>query len=260
MDVALTIGGSDPSGGAGIQADLKTFERFGVYGCSAVSLLTVQNTRGIDRVENVAAQLVAEQIIAVLDDFDVGAIKTGALGDQHIINSVVEALDGRLSCPLVIDPVFEASDGASLLEGTTRRDAMAPLLKMATLLTPNLAEAATLLGRNIDGVEDMAAAATQISALGPTAVLLTGGHLDGDRVVDVLFDGEGVHRFEGTRIDSRHTHGTGCTLSAAIAAQLAQGVSMANACCDAVAYVRAAIATAPGLGRGRGPLNHGAGR
>jgi hydroxymethylpyrimidine/phosphomethylpyrimidine kinase len=258
MDVALTIGGSDPSGGAGIQADLKTFARFGVYGCSAISLLTVQNTRGIERVENISAELVSEQIIAVLDDFDVGAIKTGALGDHTVVDAVVRALEGRIVCPLVVDPVFEASDGSCLLQAPTKQANMAPLLGMTALLTPNLDEASALLGRSIDGPEDMATAAAEISALGPAAVLLTGGHLDGERLVDVLFDGERLYRFEGTRIESRHTHGTGCTLSAAITAQLALGRAMPDACRDAIAYVRSAIATAPGLGKGQGPLNHAA--
>jgi len=257
MRIALTIAGSDSGGGAGIQADLKTFQRFGVFGTSAITALTAQNTRGVTKWEPVSAEMVRAQIDAIAEDLMPAAVKTGMLGNAAIASLVAASVRDHSFPNYVLDPVMVATSGDILLE----RDAIAvirnELIPQAALVTPNLHEAAILTGETIDDEDAMARAAeTLVSEMGARAVLIKGGHLQaGDRVVDILYDGD-VRAFRGKRIDTSNTHGTGCTLSAAITAQLAKGESMHAAVRRAIDYVHNAIATAPGLGSGHGPLNH----
>lgn len=251
--VALTIAGSDPSGGAGVQADLKVFHQHGVYGAAAISLLTVQNTRGVTRVEVQSPELVSQQIEAVVSDLPVRAVKTGALGDAGVIERVAAALSGRPE-PLVVDPVMVAKGGAALLDDSAALVLRTRLVPLARLVTPNLDEAETLLGRTVRSLTERRDAARALVDLGASAALVKGGHGDGE-VVDVLYADGDLVEFRAARIDTRHTHGTGCALSAAICARLARGQAMVPACEAASAWVQRAIASAPGLGAGHGPTN-----
>jgi len=252
--VALTIAGSDPSGGAGIQADLKTFHQFGVYGEAVVTLVTVQNTVRVSRVECLSAELVAEQVRAVIEDIRPQAAKTGALGALAIVDAVAE-LAGEFDFPLVVDPVMISKHGAPLIAEDARQAVRDRLLERAYLITPNLAEAEALTGLAIRDVSGLRRAAEALVRMGARAALVKGGHLEG-AAVDVLHDGEVFHEFSAPRIETPHTHGTGCTYSAAITAQLAMGASLAEAVSRAKAYITEAIRTAPGLGSGSGPVNH----
>ena len=252
--VALSIAGSDPSGGAGIQADLKTFHQFGVYGEAVLTLLTVQNTQRVSRVEFVSPDLVMQQIQAVVEDIPPGAAKTGALGSIEIIEAVAQ-LAQQFSFPLVIDPVMISKHGAALLSSEGLETLKRRLLPTAYLVTPNIPEAETLSGTAIHSEDDMAEAARRIRDLGCNAVLVKGGHRTGD-AVDILITPSGKRRFAQPRTPSQSTHGTGCTLSAAITALLALGHSLEDAIESAKSYVTRAIQLAPGLGRGCGPLNH----
>ncbi len=254
IPVALTIAGSDPSGGAGLQADLKTFHRFGVYGAAAVTLVTVQNTIRVSRVECLPAALVREQVEAVLEDLPVGAAKTGALGNAEIVEAVAE-LAARFEFPLVVDPVMISKYGAALLDEAAREALLRRLMPRAALVTPNVPEAAALSGVEVRDLATMRAAAERLCELGAHAALVKGGHLSGC-ATDVLFDGTGFAEFPAPRIETRHTHGTGCTYSAAIAALLARGIALREAVSQAKAFIDEAIRTAPGLGRGSGPVNH----
>jgi len=255
MNVALSIAGSDPSGGAGIQADVKTFHQFGVYGEAVVTLITVQNTLGVERVECLPPDLVAQQIRAVLDDIPPQAIKLGALGNAAIIEAVAGALE-HSNVPLVIDPVMISKHGAPLL-ATDAVDAFKQLLlRRASLITPNLPEAAALTGRTVDTPEQMASAAEALMNAGARAVLIKGGHLAGSHANDLLLVQDGEHWLEQERIETRHTHGTGCTYAAAITAELSRGASLIQAVDRAKRFVTNAIQTAPDLGKGAGPLNH----
>jgi len=258
MRIALTIAGSDSGGGAGIQADLKTFQRFAVFGTSAITAITAQNTRGVTRWEALSPDLVRAQIDAVADDLAPAAFKTGMLGNAAIATAVSIAIR-ELSLPnFVMDPVMVATSGDVLLEKDAIRVIREDLLPQAALVTPNIHEAAILVGESIDDEDAMARAAeTIVTEMGARAVLVKGGHLAGDRVVDILYDGD-IRAFPGRRIESTNTHGTGCTLSAAITAQLAKGESLHAAVRSAIDYVHSAIETAPGLGSGYGPVNHGA--
>jgi hydroxymethylpyrimidine/phosphomethylpyrimidine kinase len=250
---ALTIAGSDPSGGAGLQADLKTFHQHGVYGMAAVTLITVQNTVSVSRVEVLAADLVRQQIEAVLADIPPGAVKTGALGNAAIIE-VVASL--RLHAPLVVDPVMVSKHGHALLAADAQAALRSKLLPVTTLLTPNTQEAAALLGTPVDTLAQAEAAASALARLGPKAVLVKGGHLIGPEATDVLFfDGRLVH-VSGPRLDTKHTHGTGCTYSAAITAGLAKGQTLEDAVRAAKAWLTRALAAPPGVGQGIGPVNH----
>jgi hydroxymethylpyrimidine/phosphomethylpyrimidine kinase len=252
--VALTIAGSDPSGGAGIQADLKTFARFGVYGTAAITLLSVQNTRQVTRVEVMPPDLVREQIESVLADVPPGAAKTGALGNSSVVQAIADlARDFRF--PLIVDPVMISKHGHPLLDADAVRILRNELLRNAALVTPNLPEAEALTGMRIRTEQDMLPAAAQILALGCEAVLIKGGHLQGEPV-DVLQTREQSFTLRYPRLTTPHTHGTGCTYSAAITALLAQGVPLAEAVRRAREFLQRAIATAPGLGAGHGPLNH----
>ena len=257
--VALTIAGSDSSGGAGIQADLKTFSAFGVYGASVITALTAQNTRGVAAVEPVAASFVVAQIEAVLGDLAVGAIKTGMLANAGIVEAVAGALRSGPACPLVVDPVMVATSGDILLAPDAVDAVKRALVPLATIITPNLAEAACLLGANVAGSEAQAVAqAKALLALGCEAVLVKGGHGSGEAAVDILCDSAGIERFARPRIDTPHTHGTGCTLSAAIAALMAQGAGLREAVGRAKTFVWEALAhgRALGIGKGRGPVDH----
>ncbi len=254
---ALTIAGSDSGGGAGIQADLKTFSALGVYGMSAVTALTAQNTRAVTRVEPVSPAMIAAQIDAVFDDITVGTVKIGMLGGPPAIDAVAGALAGR-GVPIVLDPVMVAKSGYALLA----EDAVAALagaLGMADVLTPNLPEAARLLGTEVAADEAaMVAQGRALMTLGPRAVLMKGGHGDGPNCVDLLVTAEGITRLEAPRRTTRNTHGTGCTLSAAIAAELAKGRGAEAAVRAAHAYLQGALAQADRLviGGGHGPVHH----
>ncbi len=252
--VALSIAGSDPSGGAGIQADLKTFHQFEVYGEAVVTLLTVQNTVECERVECVAAGLVADQIRAVLGDIPPAAAKTGALGNREIIEAVA-GLAASFRFPLVVDPVLVSKHGGSLLAPDAIATLKSRLLPHAFLLTPNLEEAALLTGIEVRDLAGMRAAAEKLRGIGPRAVLVKGGHLGGS-ATDILLDDGGWVEFAAERIATRHTHGTGCTFSAAITALLARGQELEPAIRAAKRYISEAIRTSPGLGAGTGPVNH----
>ena len=252
--VALTIAGSDPSGGAGLQADLKTFHQFGVYGEAVVTLITVQNTVRVSRVEVMPPDLVIEQLEAVLEDIPPAAAKTGALGSAEVVEAVARAAE-FFRFPLVVDPVMVSKHGLPLLPDSAARAVRQYLLPRAALVTPNLPEAEALAGIPIHNIEDMRAAAGRIRDMGARAVLIKGGHLETD-ATDLLWDGAGWREFPAPRIPTRHTHGTGCTYSAAITASLAQGLPLVDAVARAKLFIHAAIQTNPGLGQGSGPVNH----
>ena len=254
LPVALTIAGSDPSGGAGIQADLKTFHQHRVYGTSAITLVTVQNTVSVSHIEMLSADLVTRQIHAVLSDIPPNAAKTGALGSVDVVKAVA-ILATEFAFPLIVDPVMLSKHGTRLISPEAEAVLRAELLPLAYLVTPNIPEAELLSGLEIKDQADMLRAARRLCAIGCRNVLIKAGHLDGPPV-DLLFEGEQVTRFPGKRINSKHTHGTGCTLSAAITANLARGMALAEAVDRAKRFVQAAIECAPALGRGHGPLNH----
>ena len=257
LRTALTIAGSDSGGGAGIQADLKTFMALGVYGTSAITAVTAQNTLGITAAEPVSPRLVGMQMEAVLSDIGADAVKTGMLHDAGVIEVVAQVLAARAAdVPLVVDPVMVAKGGAPLIEPGAIDALKRLLIPRAAVLTPNLPEAEILAGRTIDSLAAMREAAESLLGLGCRAVLLKGGHLPGDTVYDVLATASGLRVWDSPRIDSRHTHGTGCTLASAIAAGLAQGMAVEAAVERAREYVRRAIASAPGFGCGHGPLDH----
>ena len=253
--VALTIAGSDSGGGAGIQADLKTFQSFGVYGTSAVTAITAQNTLGVHRIHRVPLQDVRAQIDAVVADLRPQALKTGMLANAALVCEVADAIEAHALDRYVMDPVMVASSGARLLDSDAEASLVTRLLPLATLITPNLHEAAILVGEPLETVGHMSAAARRLVELGAGAALIKGGHLDGD-AVDVLWDGDDERVWQRPRIDTPHTHGTGCTLSAAAAAGLALGESVHDAVERAIRFVVRAIESAPGLGGGHGPLNH----
>jgi len=255
--VALTIAGSDSGGGAGIQADLKTFEAFGVWGTSAITGVTAQNTQGVHDALVLPPALVRAQVDAVVTDFGVGATKTGMLGSARVIEAVACAVAEHRLSPLVVDPVLVTSHGELLLELDALSELRQILLPLATVMTPNLPEAEALLSRPIPGLAGMAEAAAELAEMGPGAVLLKGGHLEGDRSPDLLWqDGRGEW-LDGPRLPGRFTHGTGCTLSAAICAQLASGRALADACRTAKEFVAGAIAGGLDIGHGVGPVNPG---
>ena len=251
---ALTIAGSDPSGGAGIQADLKTFHQFGVYGEAVITLLTVQNTCSVSRVELMTPELIDAQIRAVLADIPPRAAKTGALGSRAAVEAVA-SLASDFQFPLVVDPVMISKHGAPLLDDTAQAAIAGALLPVAALVTPNLFEAEALTGLAVRDVDGMRRAAERLCRMGAKAALVKGGHLSG-AAIDVLLTPDGLLEVKAERIDTRHTHGTGCTYSAAIAAGLAHGRDLRAAVRDAKEFVTRAISSAPGLGAGAGPLNH----
>jgi hydroxymethylpyrimidine/phosphomethylpyrimidine kinase len=252
--IALTIAGSDPSGGAGIQADLKTFHQFGVYGEAVITLLTVQNSVRVSRVEVMEPALVLEQLEAVLEDIPPTAAKTGALGSAEMVSAVARAAAG-FGFPLVVDPVMVSKHGLPLLPDSAVSAIREQLLPRAALVTPNVPEAEALTGVAIHNLDDVRRAACRLREMGARAVLIKGGHLEGD-ATDVLFDGVEWREFPAARLQTRHTHGTGCTFSAAITAGLARGMALGAAVEKAKQFIHEAIRSNPGLGRGSGPVNH----
>jgi hydroxymethylpyrimidine/phosphomethylpyrimidine kinase len=255
----LIVAGSDSGGGAGIQADIKTVTALGGYAMTAVTALTAQNTQGVFGVVGVAPAFVQQQMRVVLEDIGADALKTGMLHDAPVIEAVCEVLETLApGLPLVVDPVMVAQrSGDSLLEADAVETLRARLVPRATVLTPNAPEAERLAGQEIRDVEAMTETASALLDLGPAAVLLKGGHLGGETVTDVLATHEGIERFESPRLKTPHTHGTGCTLASAIATGLAQGLALRAAVVRARAYLYEALRSAPGLGRGHGPVNHG---
>ena len=258
VPIALTIAGSDSSGGAGIQADLKAFSALGVYCASVITALTAQNTRAVTMVEPVSPVMIAAQIDAVFDDLAVRAVKLGMLGGPEAISTVAKGLAGR-ALPIVLDPVMVAKSGARLLPAEALDALRTQLLPRATLLTPNLPEAADLLGcPPAQDEAEMTCQGHALRALGAQAVLMKGGHAAGAECVDLLVTDAGITQLRAPRIDTRNTHGTGCTLSAAIAAGLAQGMALVAAVTRAHEYLQGAIAAADTLsvGTGHGPVHH----
>ncbi len=256
---ALTIAGSDSGGGAGIQADLKAFSALGVYGCSVIAALTAQNTRAVTGVLDVAPEFVRAQMDAVFDDIAVDAVKIGMLSRPETIAAVAEGLTAHKPRHVVLDPVMVAKSGDALLQAEAVASLRDLLLPLATVITPNLPEAATLLGEDpVAEVEEMEGCAERLLALGAGAVLLKGGHFTTSESPDLLHDGNAPTWFHARRVDTANTHGTGCTLSSAIAAGLARGLDLGDAVSQAKAYIGAAIAAADilNVGGGHGPVHH----
>lgn len=256
MQIVLTIAGSDSGGGAGIQADLKTFHQFGVFGTSAIVALTAQNTRGVTAVHPVPLATVRAQIDAVAADLPPAAVKTGMLATATLVEEVADGIARHRFPHYVCDPVMVASSGDRLLDADAVRTVRERLLRLAVLVTPNLDEAAILVEDPVETVEQMETAGRTLVLQGADAALVKGGHLDAEDVVDVLVTPTDVRHFRHPRLATTSTHGTGCTLSAAIAAGLALGRPLERAVEDALGFVHRAIASAPGLGAGHGPLNH----
>lgn len=252
---ALTIAGSDSGGGAGIQADLKTFSAFGVFGMSAITAVTAQNSLGVHGVFDLPPEFVARQIDVVLDDFGADAVKLGMLSTAEIVAAVADRLRAHRQRHIVVDPVMIAKSGDPLLQPSARAALVKEALPLAEVVTPNLPEAAVLAGMAVESERDMEEAARRILALGPRAVLVKGGHLSGE-AVDLLWDGRELSRFHGPRVDSPNTHGTGCTFSAAIAAGLARGRPLVEAVREGKRYVTAAIREGFRVGGGVGALRH----
>ncbi len=252
---ALTIAGSDSGGGAGIQADIKTFTVFGVFGMTAVTALTAQNTCGIQGIHAVPASFVRQQVDSVLADIGADAVKTGMLVNAEIVRSVAAVLRDHAVANLVVDPVIAAGTGTGLLAPDALQILRGELIPLSTLVTPNLAEAEALSGIRIASVGDMHRAADKLLERGARACLVKGGHLAGDRAVDVLHDAQGQCEFSTARLPSRHTHGTGCQLSAAITANLAAGRSLRDSVEEAKRFISAAVAQGLAIGKGVGPAN-----
>ncbi len=254
----LIVAGSDSGGGAGIQADIKTVTALGGYAATAITALTAQDTRGVHGAMPVPPDFVRLQMTVVLDDIGADAVKTGMLGSAEVVQAVVAALQGHAAnLPLVVDPVMVAKGGARLLDPAAVGALRQELVPRATILTPNIPEAEALTGLAITDRATARIAVQALLDLGAGAVLLKGGHLPGPVVQDLLATTAGIEAFENPRVDTRHTHGTGCTLASAIATGLAQGMPLLDAVRRGIAYVHAAIVAAPGFGGGHGPLGHG---
>jgi len=255
MKTAMTIAGSDSGGGAGIQADLKTFAALGVYGTSALTAVTAQNTLGVTAVLELPPELVAAQIDAIISDIGADAVKTGMLANSRIIRVVADKVKEHSLLNLVVDPVMVAKGGDRLLQEEAVATMRGLLIPLATVVTPNLPEAAVLVGRRVESLEDARQAARDIVAMGAKSAVVKGGHLEGD-AVDVFYDGRRFREFSAARIPTSSTHGTGCTFASAIAAGLAKGMGTEEAVAQAKEYVTLAIRNAFPLGGGHGPLNH----
>jgi len=251
----LIIAGSDPSGGAGVQGDIKTVSALGGYAMAAITALTVQNTRGVFAVHGVPAKIVAAQAQACIEDIGVDAVKIGMLGEAATVEAVADLLR-TVSAPIVLDPVLAATSGDSLAADGVREAIIERLLPLAEVVTPNAPEAAALAGRPVETEDDLAAAGRLLLKEGANAALMKGGHFSGDEATDLLITPTNEMTFSGPRIETRHTHGTGCALASAIATELGRGTPLAEAVQLAGRYVRRAIETAPGLGGGAGPLGH----
>jgi hydroxymethylpyrimidine/phosphomethylpyrimidine kinase len=254
-DIALTVAGSDSGGGAGIQADLKTMEALGVFGTSVITSLTAQNSTGVGGVEDVSSEFVAEQIDAVVEDFDIGAVKTGMLSNAETVGVIAEEIEEH-DLRAVVDPVMVAQSGDRLLSENAEEVVCDELLPRATLVTPNAPEAATLTDGKVESPDDMEEAARELVDMGAEAALVTGGHIEGERVVDVLADSEGVHRFEKERVKGGATHGTGCALSSAVAAELAKGASLGDGVGTAEAVLYRAVRFGVDAGEGANSVHH----
>ncbi|MDP2012106.1 MAG: bifunctional hydroxymethylpyrimidine kinase/phosphomethylpyrimidine kinase [Phenylobacterium sp.] len=251
----LIIAGSDSGGGAGIQADIKTVTALGGYAATAITAITAQNTLGVHGVHAIPPAMVEAQARAVLDDLGADAVKTGMLGDVEMVERVAAILD-TVRVPVVVDPVMVAKGGSNLLAPNAVDAVRALMIPRANVLTPNAPEAEALSGLPVHTTDDLRRAGERLLTLGAQAVLMKGGHVEGDTVIDVLMTPDGETSFEGERLDTRHTHGTGCTLASAVAAGLAQGLSLTEAVARAWAYVHEAMRQAPGFGAGHGPLDH----
>ncbi len=256
MQIALTIAGSDSGGGAGIQADLKTFHQFGVFGTSVITAVTAQNTVGVRGWEALRPALVVQQLEAVAEDLPPHAFKSGMLGTAELVDAVAAAVPRLALANYVLDPVMVATSGDRLLAREAERRIARALVPLAVLVTPNLDEAGILVEDQVRTVEAMERAGRALLKMGARAALVKGGHLAADEVVDVLVTASGTRRFPHARVPTTSTHGTGCTLSAAVTAGLALGRPLEQAVTDALDFVHRAIAAAPGLGTGHGPLNH----
>jgi len=255
MKIALSIAGSDSGGGAGIQADLLTFAAHGIHGTTALTAITAQNTVGVRAWQALDPAMVRAQIEAVADDMNISALKTGMLANRQIIEEVASVITSRGLGPLVVDPVMVAKSGDRLLDGSAEAAYMERLFPLAALITPNIPEAEVLLARRIRSVEDMKDAATALMRVGCRAVLIKGGHLEGDPT-DILWDGEALHELATARIDTKNTHGTGCTYSAAITARLAFGHDVETSVRGAKQYLTTAIRESYSPGQGHGPVRH----
>ncbi len=257
MKVALTIAGSDSGGGAGIQADIKSMQANGVFATSVITAITAQNTQAVTNAMDIPLDMIAAQIDAVFEDFDVQATKTGMLSSAGIIELVAQKVGQWNILPLVVDPVMISTSGFSLLKDDAEENLKSLLIPLATVVTPNAHEAAHLTGLEIKTVSDAEEAARQIFDMGPAAVLVKGGHLSGEEeAVDVFYDGDSFAYFRAPFIDTTHTHGTGCTYASAIAANLAKGMTLIDAIEKAKAYVTEAIRHGLAIGKGHGPTNH----
>jgi hydroxymethylpyrimidine/phosphomethylpyrimidine kinase len=252
----LIIAGSDSGGGAGVQADIKTVTALGVYAATAITAITVQNTLGVHGVHAMPVAIVEAQARAVLDDIGADAIKIGMLGDIAMVEAVAALLDAYAGIPAVIDPVMIAKGGQPLLAVAAIEALASLLIPRAALLTPNAPEASALIGAPVDTTDDLRRAGEALLSMGAKAVLMKGGHIAGPTVTDILMTRWGETTFEGPRVDSRHTHGTGCTLASACAAGLAQGLTLERAVAGAWGYTAEAIRRAPGFGAGHGPVDH----
>ena len=259
VPVALTIAASDSGGGSGLQGDLKTFEAFGVYGTTVVTAVLAQNSTGIVAIHDIPAPIVRDQLRAVLSDLPPAAVKVGLVSTIPVIRMIAAELR-RIPAPVVLDPVMVSRSGTRLLRATSVSSLIRDLLPRASIVTPNLPEASLLAGFPIRNEADAKKAARVIQALGPQAVLIKGGHGEGADVMDGLLDGRTWHLYQTSRLETRHTHGTGCALSSAISALLALGETLPDAVERALRFVRKAIEEAPGLGAGQGPIGHRAGR
>ncbi len=254
----LIVAGSDSGGGAGIQADIKTVTMLGGFAATAITALTAQNTLGVHGVHAVPAAFVAQQMRVVLEDIGADAIKTGMLLNAEIIHAIADVLEDYPAMPLILDPVMIAKGGAPLLQSEAMDALRTRLVPRATVLTPNLPEAEHLLGKTISTEDEMVNAAKALQKLGAKAVILKGGHSESQEIVDVLREESGeISTYRTQRIATNNTHGTGCTMASAIATGLAQGMPLPAAAARAHAYVQKAIASAPTIGHGHGPLNHG---
>ncbi|MBM7645960.1 hydroxymethylpyrimidine/phosphomethylpyrimidine kinase [Scopulibacillus daqui] len=255
MKTALTIAGSDSSGGAGIQADLKTFSAHGVYGMSVIAAVTAQNTQGVLDVEDISPDMIGKQIDAIFTDIPVHAVKIGMVSDEASIKVIAEKLQTYQPEHIVLDPVMVSKSGYDLLKAEAKQALIEALLPLATVITPNLKEAGVLIDQSISDLEEMEQAAKQIYHMGPETVLVKGGHLEGEPA-DILFDGKTWRHFKGKRIHKNNTHGTGCTLSSAIAGNLANGHSLEDAILKAKSYIEGTIEHGLAIGKGVGPTNH----
>jgi len=256
MRVALTIAGSDSSGGAGIQADLKTFQAHGVFGMSAVTAVTVQNTQKVYDIQEIQPKIVHEQIICLFDDIEIHAVKIGMVSSIELIQTIAKALKAVKSPAIVLDPVMISKSGYRLLNQDAQDALTQYLFPLAEVVTPNIYEAEALIGKKIAGVDDMKSAAIDILKLGSNKVVVKGGHLEEDRATDILYDAQEFKALESQRVETQNTHGTGCTFSSAIAANIALGKEFFEAVTLAKAYITGAIEHSLSIGKGHGPTHH----